>query len=139
MKVDNSTIIAAILSTNTLKEAAKVCGMSVRALHKRRQNPDFLREYNKAKGELFEETTRRLINRSGNAVETVYNIMADCETPPQTRVNAAELILKNAVKYSEHGELLERLERLEQMALYGEDNANPLMAFIGGTDDKKTD
>ena len=48
-----------------------------------------------------------------NAVSTMVAIMQDERASQQTRLNAAEAILKHGARYTEIGDVLERIKALE--------------------------
>ena len=59
--------------------------------------------------------------RVSEAVETLTSVMRDKKAPPQTRVNACNSILTNALRMTEQLEILKRLEAVEA-ALQEEEN-----------------
>ena len=50
----------------------------------------------------------------GQAVETMAQIMKDEKTPAQTRLQAAESIVRNSLKLNERTDIEERLEAIER-------------------------
>jgi hypothetical protein len=49
----------------------------------------------------------------GEAIATMVEVMADKSNSPQTRVNAADNILRHGVKLTETVDILEKLRELE--------------------------
>ena len=121
--ISDERIIAALLSCPTLEATAEQCGLSVRQLFERRQNPDFVRKLKEAQAEALATTTRFLQKATGSAAATLLEIAENKVKPAQVRVAAARAILEQAVRYTETADIQARLEALERYA-------------EGGTDDK---
>ena len=52
--------------------------------------------------------------RLGDAIEVMGEICADAEVPAQTRLNAADAIVRNSLKLTEQVDILARLMELER-------------------------
>ena len=115
MKVSDEKIIAALMATATNAEAAQVAGLSQTQLYHRMRSDVFKRKLAEARGRLLDGATAALQARMGEAVDTMTKVMHDPETPAQTRLNAAEAILRNSLKLSERNDILSRLEVLERL------------------------
>lgn len=115
----DETIITALLSTSTLDAAAQKCGLSVRQLYTRRQNPDFIRKLQKAQGDALEGAVRYIQHSTATAASTLVEI---CENgSEQNRLTAARTLLDQAVRLSEAVDFSRRLEALERIADGGDD------------------
>lgn len=118
--VSDEAIVAALMTTSTLDAAAQQCGLSVRQLYTRRQNPDFIRKLQKAQGDALEGTARYLQHSTATAASTLVEI---CENgSEQNRLTAARTLLDQAVRLSEAVDFSRRLEALEGIADRGDDN-----------------
>ena len=51
----------------------------------------------------------------GAAIEAMGEIVNDKETNPQTRLNAAEAVIRNTLKLTERTDVLDRLDALERL------------------------
>lgn len=111
----DKTIIAALLENATLEAAAKQCGLSVRQLYKRRQNPDFVRQLQQAQTDALSGTVRFMQKHTATAAETLVEI---CENgqQEQNRLNAARVLLEQTARLTETADFAERLTALEEMA-----------------------
>ena len=109
----DEVLIAALLSNPTVRAAAKAVGRSETQVYARLRDPDFKAQYNAARHELLEQSTATLQGHLSEAVETMTAIMRDTEAPHQTRLNAAEAIMRNSLKLTEQTDIIERLDRLE--------------------------
>lgn len=56
-----------------------------------------------------------------DAIRTARDILNDTENAPQVRLNAASMVLSNALRYTEQNDILQRLDALEA-AQRGEQN-----------------
>ena len=111
--VSDEAVIAALLSTPTLDAAAQQCGLSVRQLYTRRQNPDFVRKLREAQGDALEGAVRYLQHSTATAASTLVEI---CENgQEQNRLTAARTLLDQAAKLTEVVDFSRRLEALERM------------------------
>lgn len=117
--VSDEAIIAALLSIPTLDAAAQQCGLSVRQLYTRRQNPDFIRKLQKAQGDALEGTARYLQHSTATAASTLVEICKNGSE--QNRLTAARTLLDQAVRLSETVDFSRRLEALERIADGGDD------------------
>lgn len=120
--IPDETIIAALLSCPTLESAATQCGLSVRQLFERRQNPDFVRKLTEAQDEALATTTRFLQKATGSAAATLLEIAESKVRPAQVRISAARAVLDMAAKFTEIVDVQARLEALERYAEGGADN-----------------
>lgn len=110
----NERIIAALISTPTVKAASEACGVSTRQIYKRLEEPEFRAAYDKARHDLLDKSTAALQGHLSAAVETMGEIVNDPKAAPQTRLNAAEAIVRNTLKLTEQGDILARLDALEK-------------------------
>lgn len=115
MKVSDEVIISALLSTGTNKDAAKKCGLSEKQLYNRMGRPCFQSKLATARSRLLEGAIAALSSRMGVAIYTMNKLMLSENTPPGVRLSAAESILRNGLKLAERGDILDRLDKLEQM------------------------
>lgn len=103
--------LIALLSTNTVKEAAKDCDLSVETLYRFLRDVEFLAEYRSQRRNLMEATLGRIQQASDQAVHTLRRNLACGHSGSEIR--AAQIILDQAIKGIEITELLERIELLE--------------------------
>lgn len=117
--VSDECVIAALLSTPTLDAAAQQCGLSVRQLYTRRQNPDFIRKLREAQGDALEGAVRYLQHSTATAASTLVEI---CQSgQEQNRLTAARALLDQAAKLTEVVDFSRRLEALERMEAEGDE------------------
>lgn len=105
--ISDEQIIAALLSSGTIREAAEAAGISERAIYERMKGGDFQALYKSAKADTIRAAVVSLNSKLQAAIETVFEIMQDEKANPATRLQAAQTILNNA------GKLAERLQTAE--------------------------
>lgn len=110
-------IIAALLEQRTVTAASKQCGVSTNVIYRRLKMPEFCKKYAAASRDLLKKHTAALQCYTGEAIETLAEIMKDTDNPPQTRVNAAAELLRSSLKFTETVDLLGEIEELENMQL----------------------
>lgn len=113
MKVSDEKIIAAIIANDTNAAAAKAAGLSEAQFYNRIRTPELKAKLAEVRSSLIEGATTALQARMDEAVDAMTAVMRDPATPAQTRLNAAEAILRNGLKLSERSDILSRLEALE--------------------------
>ena len=109
--VSNEEIIAALMSSSTLAQAAQAAGLSSRALYNRMKEQAFTAEYQAARAAVLRETVNQLNKRASAAVTTIAGIMEDTEASPATRLQAAQIILNETAKFTA------RLDKADAAAL----------------------
>lgn len=103
--------IAALVSTSTIAEAAKQCGLSEPTLYRYLQDEAFTAEYRKARRSVYESALGQIQSVTAEAVMTLKDALAS--ENDSVKVRAAQIILDYSGKAFEQTEVLERLEALE--------------------------
>ena len=98
--ISDEEIIAALLQSATLKEAAALAGISPRSLYNRMNREDFIAAYQRAKAEHLRAALLSLNGKVEEAIATIAGIMQDEKTNPATRLQAAQTILNHAGRIS---------------------------------------
>jgi len=106
----------ALLSEPGLTSAAKAAGVGKATLWRWLQQPAFREAYRRARREAVEHARALLQQASGEAVETLREVMNDPDTPPAPRVSAARTVLDMATQATKTEEWEERLAALEALA-----------------------
>ena len=112
--------IAALLTTDTVEQAANVAGIAESTLYRWLKDPTFLEQYRKARKAAVDQAISTLQERSNAAAKALVDIAEDQEMPPSTRVAAAREILQASIKGIERDDFERRLEALERMIMKGE-------------------
>jgi len=105
--VSDEEIIAAILQHGTMKEAAAAAGISTRAIYDRMEDREFRSLYMKAKDDIFRQAVFSVNRKLSQAIDVIAEIMENPDNNPAIRLQAAQIIIKNA------GQFAERLQKDE--------------------------
>ena len=108
--------IVALLSQQSLDQAARVVGVTPKTLLRWLQVPEFKAAYHKARRDAFGQATSRLQHTSGAAISTILKIMLDKDAPVSSRLRAAESVVVHAAKAIEIEEIEARVSELERAA-----------------------
>ncbi|MGB4096159.1 MAG: hypothetical protein WBJ85_00435 [Acetomicrobium sp.] len=112
--------IAALLTTDTVEQAASVAGIAESTLYRWLREPVFLEQYRKARKAAVDQAISTLQERANKAAKALIDIAEDQEMPPSTRVAAAREILQTSIRGIERDDFESRLEQLEKMIMKGE-------------------
>jgi hypothetical protein len=114
--------IAALLTQKNLEEAARSVGVAPKTLLRWMQVPEFDKAYREARRAAFRQATARLQQASGAAVAVLLKVLVDPDTPPSTKVRAADSILDHSSKAIELEDLEVRIAELERAAEAAREN-----------------
>lgn len=106
-------IISALLACPTIRAASAACGVGETQIYARLREPEFKQKYAEARRELLEQNTAALQGHIASAVETMAELCTNKKTPAQTRLSAADSIIRNALKLGEQVDIETRLAALE--------------------------
>lgn len=110
-QTNKESALIALLSTNTVKEAAKECNLSHETLYRYLREPEFVKTYRNQRRTLVEAVIGRLQQASDQATHTLRRNLS-CGNPA-VEIRSAAIILDHAIKGVELTDILERLEALE--------------------------
>jgi putative insertion element HTH domain-containing protein len=116
LKPKQEAAIVALLSTRSVEEAARSVKVAVKTLYRWLKESDFDAAYRKARRDTFGQTIARLQQGSPVAAAVLLKMVVDVQTPPSTRVRAAEIVLDKAAKAIELEDIEARLAELERAA-----------------------
>ena len=108
----NELIIASLISTTSVRAAAKVCGVSETQIFARLRDPAFKKQYDDARREMLEQSTAYVQGIVGEALQKMYEIMNDENAAPQIQLNAAEAIVRNSLKLTEQTDIIKQITEL---------------------------
>lgn len=114
-KVKDEVVLAALITQPSIREASKACGLSQTQIYSRLKEPEFSKLYKDARRDLLAGCMVGLQAQLGDAVNVMSEIMKDSDTSAQTRLNAAEAIVRNSLKITEQVDILGKLDELERM------------------------
>ncbi|HEY3311211.1 MAG TPA: hypothetical protein VGK00_06175 [Anaerolineales bacterium] len=114
LKPQQRRAIAALLTERDIRAAAIKAEVSERALYRWLDLPDFKAELQTASRQAIDTAILRLSELTGQAVDTLRDVMTDKATSAGTRVQAANIALARLLDLRELQELEERLQRIEK-------------------------
>lgn len=120
MKISDERIITALLQSRTMKEASELINVSESTIYRRLNDLDFRDRLNESRTALIETATTKLQAELSGAIDVIIEIMNDSENPPQIRLNASDSIIRHCLKITEQCNIIERVERLEE--IYNDEN-----------------
>jgi hypothetical protein len=112
-RISDEIIIAALITSPTIKAAAEMAKIGETTLHNRLNNPAFQRKYRAACVDLVKDHAATMQIAMGEAIGTLREIIKDKSNASGVRASAADTILRNGLKLTEQADFLERLEALE--------------------------
>lgn len=115
-------LIAALISTPTVREAAKQAGVSESAVYKKLRNYTFRTELSKQRALLLEDVRTALQSHLLDAISAISEIITNKETAPQTRLNACESLLRLSFKLNDQidKDTFHTCTKEEEWALFNE-------------------
>ena len=105
--------MAALLSTNSVTEAAKQCQIAKSTIYSRMKDPEFSEKYESAIRDIVRGVKASLQTHMGTAVDVMAEIMNGQGNSPQVRLNAADAVLRHGLKLTELVDIMEQIEELK--------------------------
>src|SRR5205814_2419140 len=106
--------IAALLTQRNQEEAARIVGISIATLLRWQKKPEFQKAYREARRAAHGQSIARLQQATSAAVSTLLKVMVDANTPPATKVRAADSVLDHSAKAIEIEDIEVRVAELER-------------------------
>ena len=118
--VSDEQIIAALMSSGSIAQAAELTGIATRTMYDRMGYRDFQAAYSAAKSDVIRQAVLTMNRNLSAAVEVVTGIMNDDGNTPAIRLQAAKLLLENTARFT---------DRLTEADRVTADKANNPMDF----------
>lgn len=99
--VSDEEIIAALLNSGSIAQAAGLTGLSPRTIYDRMGTRDFKAAYSAAKSDIVRAAVLNMNRSLSAAVEVITGIMNDDSNSAGTRLQAAKMIIENAARFSD--------------------------------------
>jgi hypothetical protein len=119
----NQTIIA-LLTHQTIGEAAQAVGIAESTLWRWTKDQDFQLAYREARNQVVQQATAQMQANMSEAVQTLRNIMNDQNAPASARVSAAKSMIEIGLKAMEIEEIESRLAVLEKQVFEKKESFN---------------
>lgn len=108
--ISDEQIVGAILHCGTAIEAAKMLGVDPSTIYRRMRTNSAQAIYRSVQADLLRQTVEDLCDVRDDALTVIRDIMSDCDVNPAVRLQAAQAVLSNDLRYSE------QLARVEDRA-----------------------
>jgi hypothetical protein len=102
-----------LLTAKDIKAAAATVGIGERTIHTWLDDPAFQAALRQAEARTLDTAVRRLVGASGDALDTLVDLMTSTYVKDGYRIRAATVILEQLVKLRELNNLEQRLAALE--------------------------
>jgi len=99
--VSDEEIIAALLNSGSISEAAKLTGIAPRTIYDRMGYREFKAAYSAAKADIMRQAVLTMTRKLSEAVEVITGIMTNEENAPGIRLQAAKMIIENAARFTD--------------------------------------
>jgi len=99
--ISDEELIAALISTGTIKAAAQAAGIGERTIYTRMKSGEFQALYKAAKADTIRTAVNALNGRIQAAIDTIAEIMEAQDINPATRLQAAQTILNHAGRFAD--------------------------------------
>jgi uncharacterized small protein (DUF1192 family) len=106
--------ITALLTCSSITDAAAQCGLAEVIIRRWLKQEAMQAAYRDARREVVRQAITQVQQATGEAVETLRQVMQDVDAPASAKVSAAKTILDTAVKAVELEDLEVRIAALEQ-------------------------
>lgn len=103
-----------MITQPSVAQASKACGLSETQIYARLKEPEFAKQYKEARRGLLSACAAAMQSQLGEAVQIMAEIMKNEAVAAQTRLAAAESIVRNSLKLNERTDFEERLEAIER-------------------------
>lgn len=99
--VSDEEIIAALLQSGSIAQAAEHTKLSARTIYDRMGNREFRAAYSAAKSDIVRAAVLSINRSLSDAVKVVAEIMNNDSNNAGTRLQAAKMIIENASKFAD--------------------------------------
>lgn len=114
-RVSDEILLEALLSTKSIKDASVKTGLTVQSVYNRLNNPVFRAKLQKHRTANFNVASNKLTTATGDAIETLIEIMNDYNVASAVRVKSAQALLDITLRVHEQVDILARVEEIENI------------------------
>jgi len=114
LSAKQTAVIAALLETRTVADAAAKTGTPARTIYRWLLDPDFQQALQVAESLVIDAAVRRLLVLQQTALNTLDEVMQAPDASPTARVAASKAVLDTLLDYREQRTFEERLTALER-------------------------
>lgn len=100
-KITNEELCSALITHGTIKEAAGVLNVSAKTIYNMMADNEFKQMYEYAQADILSNSIKTCQNKVTEAIECIADIMNDKTVNAQTRLQAAQTMLKTSTSMYE--------------------------------------
>ena len=112
--INDDAILAALLTSDTRKEAAEKAGVSERTLYNKMNNVDFNLKYAKARKNLVNKAAFQIQRALSTSISELRKIVEN-GAKDSDRISAARTLLEYGLSYTELAEIKRQITELEKL------------------------
>jgi hypothetical protein len=116
LKPKQEEAIVALMSHQSVDDAARAIHIGPRTLYRWLKEPDFEAAYLRARRDAYKQGIARLQKNVGAAISILFKVMADPATPSAVKVRAVECVLSHSSRAIEIEDIEARVTELERAA-----------------------
>ncbi len=110
-QANREKVLIALIETSSVREAAKVSGISEATIYNYLRDSEFKTAYREARRQTVESAISKIQNAASEAVDRLKELQY-CENPA-VAARCAQVIYESSVRGLETTDILERLEKIE--------------------------
>lgn len=111
-KITDDELLAAVLSSKTYAEAARVLGVSKNTVTRRLQNEELYSRLLRMRKDVLSVVNQSMIARSLEAVDTMYSLMNNSESD-SVRLSAADRFVTHMERLIEDENIIDEIRRMQ--------------------------
>lgn len=111
-KITDDELLAAVLSSKTYAEAARVLGVSKNTITRRLQNEELYSRLLRMRKDVLSVVNQSMIARSLEAVDTMYSLMNNSESD-SVRLSAADRFVTHMERLIEDENIIDEIRRMQ--------------------------
>lgn len=108
-------ILNGLLINTTIRETANATGISEATIYRYLKDEDFKKEYENKRRAMLTDNCHRMQASMERAVNELVAVIDDKSNSAQVRLNAIDMLLRHTYRMTEQIDILDRLEKLEEM------------------------
>jgi AcrR family transcriptional regulator len=106
-------VIACLLSSDTISQAASAAGISESTIYNYLRNAEFQKQYREVKQQIVSQAASSISTMTRPAIDEMFHLLLNSKSD-NTRLKAAELIINYSLQLVTLDEIENRIEQLEE-------------------------
>ena len=119
--INDDAILAALLTSDTQKDAAKKAGVCEKTIYNKLSDEEFYSKYSKARKTLVNKAAFQIQRALSTSISELRTIV-EKGAKDSDRISAARALLEYGLSYTELAEIKRQIAELEKLTGKGDDN-----------------